>query len=279
LIDLPTEQRVIVAADTNSTSGLSYNTIKERQLALLLILFDRLIKQAWESLAKEKINIFNQHKINSFLRRRTHQRPLLTKLKSGMYKSYQGVFKRLICFVYRMIHLGEQPVLHCVLTNEQSRALDQMLHIVQLLDCVQAREKGELEFFGLRDLDSNQGEEVEAITIEEANDISLDALYLSLDQACLQFCITLLNHCLIGKIYNSIVLGFIAVLSINKRRDGFHNACNFTSKLSAFIKMAQLLVLQQAVVAAECEETQFPSEALDEIQDRFMVLESRSPIN
>ncbi|KFZ07677.1 hypothetical protein V502_09852, partial [Pseudogymnoascus sp. VKM F-4520 (FW-2644)] len=154
-----------------------------------------------------------------------------------------------------------------------------MLHIVQLLDRVQVREKGELEFFGLRDLDSNQGEEVEAITMEEENDISLDALYQSLDQACLQFCITLLDHCLMGKIYDSIVLGFIAVLGINEGRDGFHNACNFTSKLSAFIKMAQLLVLQRAVVAAECGETQFPSEALDEMQDRFMVLESRSPMN
>ncbi|KAF4637121.1 hypothetical protein G7Y89_g978 [Cudoniella acicularis] len=279
LIDLPTERRVIVAADTNSTSGLSYNVIEERQLALLLISFDRLIEQARKSLAEEKINIFDQHKVNSFLRRRTHQRPLLAKLKSGTYKSYQGVFKRLICFVYRMIHLGEQPALHCVLTNEQSRALDQMLHIVQLLDRVQAREKGELEFFRLRDLDSNQSEEAEAITKEEENDISLDALYQSLDQACLQFCITLLDHCLIGKIYDSIVLGFIAVLGINEGRDGFHDACNFTSKLSAFIKMAQLLVLQRAVVAAECGETQFPSEALDEMQDRFMVLESRSPMN
>jgi hypothetical protein len=178
-----------------------------------------------------------------------------------------------------MIHLGEQPALHCVLTNEQSRALDQMLHIVQLLDRVQVREKGKLKFFGLRDLDSNQSEEVEAITREEENDISLDALYPSLDQACLQFCITLLDHCLMGKIYDSIVLGFIAVLGINEGRDGFHDACNFTSKLSAFIKMAQLLVLQRAVVAAECGETQFPSEALDEMQDRFMVLESRSPMN
>ncbi|KFY89491.1 hypothetical protein V500_05648 [Pseudogymnoascus sp. VKM F-4518 (FW-2643)] len=229
LIDLPTERRVIVAADTNSTFGLSYNAIEERQLALLLISFDRLIKQARESLAEEKINIFDQHKVTA-------------SFAAGLTSA------------------------RCLPSSNRGH-------------CVQAREKGELEFFGLRDLDSNQGEEVEAITMEEENDISLDALYQSLDQACLQFCITLLDHCLMGKIYDSIVLGFIAVLSINEGRDGFHNACNFTSKLSAFIKMAQLLVLQRAVVAAECGETQFPSEALDEMQDRFMVLESRSPMN
>jgi hypothetical protein len=73
--------------------------------------------------------------------------------------------------------------------------------------------------------------------------MSLAALCQTLNQACLQFCITLLNYCLMGKIYDSIVLGFIAVLGINEARDGFHDACNFTSKLSAFIKIAQLLVV------------------------------------
>jgi hypothetical protein len=86
LIDLPEERRIIVAADTNSTSGLSYNAIEERQLALLLIPFDRLIEQARESLAEEKINIFDLHKVNSFLRRRTHQRPLLSTLGWGISK-------------------------------------------------------------------------------------------------------------------------------------------------------------------------------------------------
>jgi hypothetical protein len=82
-----------------------------------------------------------------------------------------------------------------------------------------------------------------------------------------------------GKICDSAVLGFITVLGINEKGNGFHDACNFTSKLSAFVKMAQLLVLQRAVVAVECRETEFPSEALDDMQDRFMVLESRSPMS
>ena len=70
-----------------------------------------------------------------------------------------------------------------------------------------------------------------------------------------------------GKIYDSVVLGFITILSIDKGQDSFYNTCNFTSKLSAFVKIAQLLILQRAVVAAECRETEFPSDALDEMQD------------
>jgi hypothetical protein len=275
LIDFPEQRRAIVLADTNSTSALSYNVVEERQLTLLLGSFDRLIEQARQSLAEEKINIFDQHKVNSFLRRRTYQRPLLSKLKSGTYKSYQSVLKRLACFVYRMVHLGEQPALHCILTNEQSRALDQMLHIVQLLDRAQAHEDSELQLFRYGDFDPNNRVERGDAAREEGDGLNIDTLYRSLDQACLQFYIALLDHHLVGKIYDSVVLGFIAVLGIDERGGGFHDACNFTSKLSALVKMAQLLVLQRAVVAAECRETEFPSEALDEMQDRFMVLESR----
>ena len=46
-------------------------------------------------------------------------------------------------------------MLHCVLTNEQSRALDQMLYIVQLLDRVEARKNGDLKLLGLRNWNSN----------------------------------------------------------------------------------------------------------------------------
>ena len=129
LIDLPEQRRVIALAGTDSSTGPSYNTAGERRLTLILRSFDRLIEQARQSIAEEKINIFDQHKVNSFLRRRTYQRPLLSKLQPGTYRSYQVILKRLTCFVYRMIHLGKQPALHCILTNDQSRALDQMLHI------------------------------------------------------------------------------------------------------------------------------------------------------
>jgi hypothetical protein len=59
LIDLPEQRRVIVLADTNSSTGLSYNAVKEQQLTLILESFDRLVEQARQSLAEEKINIFD----------------------------------------------------------------------------------------------------------------------------------------------------------------------------------------------------------------------------
>ena len=45
------------------------------------------------------------------------------------------------------------------------------------------------------------------------------------------------------------------------------------------MKIAQLLVLQRAVVAAETGETEYPADMLEVLHDRFMVYGSRSPIN
>ena len=68
-------------------------------------------------------------------------------------------------------------------------------------------------------------------------------LQLALDLACLQFCIALLDQRLMGDIYDSAVVGFIAVLGVDKEQEGFQDALTFTPHLSAIVKIAQLLVL------------------------------------
>ena len=89
----------------------------------------------------------------------------------------------------------------------------------------------------------------------------------------------MLDHRLLGRIYNSVVLSFLAVLGIDEQGSCFLNATHYTSYLSAFVKIAQLLIVQCAILAADCRETEFPAEALEEMQDRFIVYESRSPIS
>jgi hypothetical protein len=65
-----------------------------------------------------------------------------------------------------------------------------------------------------------------------------------LDSACLQLCLALLDHSLRGSVYNSVVIGFLAVLGIRIRDVKgeecvtFCKAALYTPKLSAFIKMA-----------------------------------------
>jgi hypothetical protein len=125
--------------DLSSAAGLidlpvrSSTSLSDRCLSFILVSFDRLIEQARVSIQEDKINVFDQHRINSFLRCRASDRPIVFNLKEGTYRTYKDVGKRLICFVYRLIHLRQPPVLHCALTPAQSTALDQILQTAQVV--------------------------------------------------------------------------------------------------------------------------------------------------
>ncbi|CAI6340680.1 unnamed protein product [Periconia digitata] len=100
-----------------------------------------------------------------------------------------------------------------------------------------------------------------------------------LRDACLGLCISLLDHKLEGRLTDSIVVGFLAALGINKSCDGFDDAVLFLPKLSALVKLSQLLLVQHAVVAHKTGHAKFPNELVAEMQDRFMVYGSETPMN
>jgi Orsellinic acid/F9775 biosynthesis cluster protein D len=225
-------------------------------LSLLLDSSDRLIEQARESLRHEKINIFDQHYVNNFLGWRRITRPLLYKLRPGTYSKYKRIWKQLLCFVYRLACQEQGPRLQYTLTEAQSEALS----------CI-----------------------TDAITAAEGHQDGaghIPAQYLQrLDSACLQLCIALLDHPLHNSIYDSIVLGFLAVLGIRRyevgdeERIGFCEPTNYTPKLSAFVKCAQLIVVQRTVVAVEQKEVSKPADILEVMYERFMLYGTHSPMN
>ena len=71
-------------------------------LHLLCSSLDRLVEIAYQSICEDRINVFDQARIHSFLQRpRATDRPLMVKLQKTTYRQYKGVWKRLLCFVYR----------------------------------------------------------------------------------------------------------------------------------------------------------------------------------
>jgi hypothetical protein len=98
-----------------------------------------------------------------------------------------------------------------------------------------------------------------------------------LDRACLLLYIALLNHTLQGDHFESVVLSFLAILGIDENPGGvFRSPLSYSPDLSKFIKMAQMLVVQRSVVAAEEGEVEHPSYILDKMRERFMVQGSRT---
>jgi hypothetical protein len=120
---------------------------EDRQLGLLLASFDRLIEQTRSSIIQGEVNVFDLHRVNNFVSRygvvkvvmskqqkRALMRPLLSRLQEGKYKRYKDTWKRLLCFVYRLVYQRQQPALHYSLTDAQSAALEQLTRAAEALD-------------------------------------------------------------------------------------------------------------------------------------------------
>ena len=64
---------------------------------------DRIIQAGKQSIDQDKINAFDQTRINSFIKqRRATDRPLLVKLQKGTWIRYTGTWKRLLYLVFRL---------------------------------------------------------------------------------------------------------------------------------------------------------------------------------
>lgn len=99
-----------------------------------------------------------------------------------------------------------------------------------------------------------------------------------LDRACLRLSIALLDHTLKGDLYESAFIGFLAVLGVDAERRTFRDPFSYTSYLSGLVKMAQMLVVQQAVQMADDGTVPHPADALDEMRERFMLHGVRAPL-
>ena len=90
---------------------------------------------------------------------------------------------------------------------------------------------------------------------------------------------SLLDHDLAGDLFESVVVGFLAVEGIDAGKSVLRDACQYSPKLSAFIKIAQMLVIQKAVVVADAGQVEHPAHYLDEMRERFMLNGCRSPFS
>ncbi|KNB16920.1 hypothetical protein FOXG_14929 [Fusarium oxysporum f. sp. lycopersici 4287] len=226
-------------------------------LSLLLDSLARVVARSRTSLQDGKLNAFDQHRLNSSIAGRSSRKPLLHNLKEETYKKYSRVLQHLMCYVFRLAWLKAGPKLHYRLTEGQA---------VAMVDAIGTA----------IEMSSGSGDGQDRDCFVE--------LRKKLDDRCLVLMVSLPDHKLYGDVYDSIVVSFLAVMGI--RQDAAYTnaqklfeAAEFTPKLSALIKMGQLLVAERALLAVEFDEADVPTHALEEMQDRFMTKDSRSPIS
>jgi hypothetical protein len=225
---------------------------------------ERVVQAAHKSVCEDKINVFDQARINSFIRqRRAFDRPLMVKLQKATWRIYIKVWSCLLCFARRTSQLDCPVELSHRLTPRQLTLLDQLFEHAHGLLQWQNDE---------RDV---QHADHERSDHEETYTQVLDRL----DDLCLRFCISLLDHVLRGDLFESVVVRFFAAKGINEDKKILKEAYDFTPTLSAFIKVAQMLVIQRSVQAAEDGEIEYPGDLLDEMRDRFLLHGTHSPFN
>jgi hypothetical protein len=226
----------------------------EPLLEIICESISRLVELAHRSVCEDRINAFDQMRINSFLQRpRAADRPLMVNLQKSTYKRYSAIWKRLLCFVYRTVQPNQSLQLQHRLTPAQIAHFDRMMISAETV---------------LR----NKSDKSDRILATSADTSTLD-------RKCLHFCVSLLDHELKASLFESPILGFLAVLGIDEVKGTFREAYHYTPTLSGFIKISQLLVIQYAVDGVEVRVVADPADLLDELRDRFMIHGTRSPFS
>jgi hypothetical protein len=255
----------LVGHDLEAVAQLLESPGQQNKPALhaLIMAFDSLIAAARASILSEDINVFALHRINSFLRGRSYSKSLHAKLLDGTFRNYRTVWHKLLCFTYRLVVLRRGPCLHFKLTPAQLHAFSQ---VSTQNSCSEFTQR-------------ISPPAANAATSNSSHHSSDPSVSPELQNVCLQLCLSLLDHKLHGKLSDSIVIGFLAALGINKERSGLDGAAIYTPKLSGFVKLAQLLVIQHAIIEHQAGRVVFLDELVAELQDRFMVCGSDTPMN
>ena len=205
----------------------------------------RLIDRAYQTIEDRRVNKFDQIRINSFLQRPgVWDRPIQIYFKPSTYQRYRQVWQRLICFAYRTSRPGQPIVLRHQLTTAQLAALDRI--------------------------------EVSAQRLLH-RDSSPSAIQAQLDEACLAFSIALLDHSLKENLFESVLVGFLAALGVDAANQTFHKPYGYTGYLSGLVKMAQILIVEQAVQMADSSDVAHPADALDAMREHFLLHGMRAP--
>lgn len=229
-----------------------YDTVKladpprartEPLLGVLCESVDQIVERAHHFVCEDRINVFDQARINSFLLRpRATDRPLMVSLLKSTYKTYKATWKRLICFAHRMVQ-PDQPIrLRYKFNAAKMMQYDRMLASAERV----ANDESAC---------SDHDRETTA----------------RLDHDCHAFCISLLDHDLKACLFESTIIGSLAVLGIDEVKGVLRDAYHYTPILSGFIKISQLLVVQYAVESAADGDMAHPADVLDDLRDRFML--------
>lgn len=97
------EQRMLYQSLETVAKLLAPPKLEEVGLPSPIRSFDELVNSARLSVLSEEVNVFALYCICSFIRGRSYEKPLHTKLLEGTYRKYQTIWHQLLSYTYRLV--------------------------------------------------------------------------------------------------------------------------------------------------------------------------------
>lgn len=150
------------------------------------------------------------------------KKPFDGVMEEGTEKKYQEVWRQILCYLFRTQDWDDEERPQYELTDPQGDTFDELVAVI---------EESQM-------LATQRGESSPPSPVEEDKQKRVDRL-------CLGLCTRLLDHHLTHSEYESVVISALAVMGM-REDDGWLGAEDYTPKYSAVIKVARMLVVQQA---------------------------------
>jgi hypothetical protein len=192
---------------------------KEPVLAQIKERFARIVMVAQRT-TLTRLNTFSRYKMHRKQVDQMPSAPFQARIDPTTMEKYQEVWQDMIRYITQSV---QQQTTRFQLTADQRTAIEQMIKAVV-------------------------EEDDESTASEEVTQDPANRLLSPADQAILRWCIRMLDHQLNGKAeheYHSGIISRLAIIGI-KEQGGWESALTFTPKLSGMIKIARMLVAQQA---------------------------------
>jgi RecQ family ATP-dependent DNA helicase len=255
---------------------------EEPHLAILCTAFDWLIQDGQYHAVREVVGLQTLFEANKKEVDKETNMPFDSWMDITTVERYVEVWRQLLLFVFRAEEDDPEFRPPYMLTKAQQTAMQTVRDKIQAFQQWkqeqensaedEVEDRGEDEGFGEdnggRGDDRRADEEVDEGFKDGVSDEEVEWMD-QIQREVLRFCIALLDHPLQDHEYESAIISGLAVLMI-KGEKGWHDAEDFTPKYSAVIKLARLMVIQEAYQQRQEQIHEYQGADLTEREARTM---------
>lgn len=191
----------------------------EEMLAVIHTSFDRIFQSCQVHATEEVVGEAALCKVNTVEYGKKAEDPFYMDMKDNTQSAYTEVWKQMLSFIVRTQMKWEpddRPGYQ--FTSRQKKSFEKL---------------------------TRQATEFQDVKVFDGMEESAEKQMQELDDECLEFCIQLLDHRLIGDAYKNAIISGLSILGI-KDGGGWLEATEYTTNYSAIIKLARALVIEKA---------------------------------